>query len=152
LHSSIDKAGNQTERVVNFSVITDIDGTIDDVNRAYDEKMISKNDAKKGLINDLNDIKAYQERYGQKIQREKALWDKAMAQCLKHKNQAWCTKKIGTIFDRFAYQLNKIDQVLIKSRYNLILTKLDLYLKIKWLNQAGYNIIKEDIKYLISKM
>jgi hypothetical protein len=147
-----DLAGNQAEQTVNFSVITDIDGTIADVNRAYDEKMITKNDAKKGLINDLNDIKAYQERYGQKIQREKALRDKAMAQCFKHKNQAWCTKKIGTIFDRFEYQLNKIDQAFIKLKYSLILTKLDVYLKTKWLNQAGYNIIKEDIKYLISKM
>jgi hypothetical protein len=147
-----DLAGNQTEQTVNFSVITDIDGTIADVDRAYAEKMITNNDAKKGLIDDLNDIKAYQERYGQKTQREKALRDKAMAQCLKHKNQAWCTKKIGTIFDRFEYQLNKIDQALIKLKYSLILTKLDVYLKTKWLNQAGYNIIKEDIKYLISKL
>jgi len=45
-----------------------------------------------------------------------------------------------------------MNQVLIKLKYNLILSKLDIYLKIKWINQAGYNIIKEDIKYLINKV
>jgi hypothetical protein len=41
---------------------------------------------------------------------------------------------------------------MIRLKYNLILTKLDLYLKTKLINQAGYNIIKEDIKYLVSKI
>ena len=74
-----------------------------------------------------------------------------MTQCLKHKNQAWCDKRIGAMFDRFEYQLNKINQAIIKLKYNLILAKLDVYLKAKWINQTGYTIIKEDIKYLLSK-
>jgi len=147
-----DLAGNQAEQIVNFSVITDIDGTIADVNRAYDEKKIAKIEIKKDLINDLTEIKNFQERYGQRIDKEKAMRDKAMAQCLKHENQAWCNKKIGTIFDRFEYQLNKINQAVIKLKYNLITAKLDLYLCAKWINQVGYSIIKEDIRYLISKL
>jgi hypothetical protein len=146
-----DLAGNQAEKAVNFSIVTDIDGTIADVNRAYDEKMIIKIDAKKDLINDLTEIKNFQERYGQRIDKEKAMRDKAMTQCLKHKNQAWCDKRIGAMFDRFEYQLNKINQAIIKLKYNLILAKLDVYLKAKWINQTGYTIIKEDIKYLLSK-
>ena len=147
-----DLAGNQVEQTVNFYLITDIDGTIADVNRVYDEKMITKIEAKKDLVNDLTNIKTFQEKYGQRIDKEKEMRAKAMAQCLKHKNQAWCDKKIGTIFNRFEYQLSKMNQVLIKLKYNLILSKLDIYLKIKWINQAGYNIIKEDIKYLINKV
>jgi N-acetylneuraminic acid mutarotase/pimeloyl-ACP methyl ester carboxylesterase len=147
-----DLAGNQVEQTVNFYLITDIDGTIADVNRVYDEKMITKIEAKKDLVNDLTNIKTFQEKYGQRIDKEKEMRAKAMAQCLKHKNQAWCDKKIGTIFNRFEYQLSRMNQVLIKLKYNLILSKLDIYLKIKWINQAGYNIIKEDIKYLINKV
>jgi len=78
--------------------------------------------------------------------------DKTMVQCLKHRNQAWCDKKIGKIFDRFEYRLNKINQAIIKLKYNLILAKLDLYLRAEWINREGYSIIKEDIKYLISKI
>ncbi|MDD5527824.1 MAG: Ig-like domain-containing protein [Patescibacteria group bacterium] len=147
-----DLAGNQAEQIINFSVITDINGTIADVNRAYDEKMITKVEAKNGLINDLTDIKNFQEKYGQRIDKGKVMRDKAMAQCLKYKNQVWCTKKIDTIFDRFEYQLNKINQALIKLKYNLILTKLDVFLRTKWINQSGYNIIRGDMKYLISKL
>lgn len=78
--------------------------------------------------------------------------NKAMAQCLKYKSQTWCNNKIGTIFDRFDYRLSKINQAVIKIKYNLILAKLDLYLKVKWINQDGYNIIKEDVRYLINKI
>ncbi len=147
-----DLAGNQAEQTVNFLVITDVDGTIADVSRAYAEKMITKVDAKNDLINSLTDIKNFQEKYGQRIDKEKAMRDKAMIQCLKYKNQVWCSNKIGTIFDRFEYQLNKIDKAVIKLKYNLILTKLDIYLKTKWINQTGYNIIREDIKYLINNL
>jgi triacylglycerol esterase/lipase EstA (alpha/beta hydrolase family) len=147
-----DLAGNQAEQIINFLIITDIDGTIADVNRAYDEKMITKIDPKKDLIKDFTEIKTFQERYGQRIDKEKAMRDKAMTQCLKRKNKTWCDKKIGTIFDRFEYQMNKINQAVIKLKYNLILAKLDLYLRAKWINQVGYSIIKEDIKYLLSKI
>jgi hypothetical protein len=147
-----DLAGNQGTQTVNFSVTTDIDGIISDINRAYAEKMITKVDVKNALISDLTEIKNFQEKYGQRINKEKDMRDEATAQCLKHKNSIWCQKKIGNIFDRFEYQLNKIDQVVLKLKYNLILTKLDLYLKTRLINQAGYNIIKEDIKYLVSKL
>jgi hypothetical protein len=97
-------------------------------------------------------IKNFQEKYGQRIDREKARRDEAIVQCLKHKNKVWCDNKIGTIFDRFEYQLNKINQAVIKLKYNLILAKLDLYLRTKLINQIGYSIIKEDLKYLLSKI
>ncbi|MDD5527823.1 MAG: hypothetical protein PHO56_02485 [Patescibacteria group bacterium] len=114
--------------------------------------MITKVEAKNGLINDLTDIKNFQEKYGQRIDKEKTMRDKAMAQCLKHKNQAWCDAKIGKIFNRIEYQLSRFNQALIKLKYNLILTKLDVYLRVKWINQAGYNMIREDVKYLINKL
>jgi hypothetical protein len=123
-----DLAGNQAEQTVNFSIVTSVEGTIADVNRVYNEKMIYKIDAKNSLINDLTDIKIFQEKYGQKIDAEKTIRDKAMAQCLKHKNQAWCSNKIGMIFDRFEYQLSKINQAVIKIKFNLILAKLYVFL------------------------
>ncbi|MDD4902159.1 MAG: hypothetical protein PHE24_03405 [Patescibacteria group bacterium] len=146
-----DLAGNQAEQIINFFIVTDVDGTIADINRAYDEKMITKIEAKKDLINDLTQIKTFQKKYGQRIDKEKTMRDKVMIQCLKHKNQAWCETKIGKILDKIEYQLSKINQAIIKLKYNLVLEKLDRFLKKNWINQAGYNIIKDDIKYLISK-
>jgi hypothetical protein len=146
-----DLAGNQAEQVINFFIISSIEGTIADVNRAYDEKMITKIDAKNNLVSSLTDIKTFQEKYGQRIDKEKALRDKAMAQCLKQRSQAWCNQKIGNIFSIIDYQLNLINQAIIKLKYNLILAKLDVFLSVKWINQTGYNIIKADLKYLLSK-
>jgi N-acetylneuraminic acid mutarotase len=147
-----DLAGNQSEQIINFSVINDIDGVITDVNRAYDEGTITKITAKNNLIKDLTDIKKFQEKYGQRVSRRDMIRDKAMAQCLKRKNQTWCEKRIGKIFDVVEYRLSKINQVAIKVKYNLILMKLDLYLRLKWIKLDGYSIIKEDIKYLINNI
>jgi uncharacterized linocin/CFP29 family protein len=104
------------------------------------------------LIKDLTDIKKFQEKYGQRVSRRDMIRDKAMAQCLKRKNQTWCEKRIGKIFDVVEYSLSKINQVAIKVKYNLILMKLDLYLRLKWIKLDGYSIIKEDIKYLINNI
>jgi hypothetical protein len=100
----------------------------------------------------LREIKKFQEKYGQKVEKEKQMRDKAMAQCLKHKNQAWCEDKIGKKFDRIEYRLNKINQAIVKLKYDLILKKLELYNKKGWLMEEGYSIIKEDIKYLLSNI
>jgi hypothetical protein len=145
-------AGNLASTTVDFSIVTDINGTISDVNRAYNEKMISKDQTRKDLVNALTDIKTFQTKYGSKIAKEQDLKAKAMTLCLKRKNQSWCTARIGTIFDRFEYQLSKINQLLINLKYQAILVVLDLDLKLKVINTAGHDIIKGDIKYLISKL
>ncbi|MFA5248031.1 MAG: hypothetical protein WC415_02170, partial [Patescibacteria group bacterium] len=117
-----------------------------------DEGTITKITAKNNLIKDLTDIKKFQEKYGQRVSRRDTMRDKAIAQCLKRKNQAWCDKKVGKMFDIVEYRLSKINQVAIKVKYNLILMKLDLYLRLKWINLEGYSIIKEDVKYLINNI
>jgi len=147
-----DMAGNLASTTVNFSIITDINGTISDVNRSYNEKMISKDQARKDLVNALADIQTFQMKYGSKIAKEQDLKAKAMALCLKRKSQSWCNARIGTIFDRFEYQLSKVNQLLINLKYQAILVVLDLDLRLKVINSAGYDIIKGDIKYLISKL
>jgi pimeloyl-ACP methyl ester carboxylesterase len=147
-----DLAGNLASSTVDFSVITDIDGTISDVNRAYSEKMISKDQARKDLVNDLTDIQTFQAKYGSKIAKEQDLKAKAMTLCLKHKSQNWCIARIGTIFDRFEYQMSKVNQLLINLKYQTILVTLDLDLKLKVINSTGYDIIKADVKYLISNL
>jgi hypothetical protein len=147
-----DLAGNLASTTVNFSIITDINGTISDVNRAYAEKMISKDQARKDLVNALTDIQTFQTKYGSKIAKEQDLKAKAMTICLKHKSQGWCTARIGTIFDRFEYQLSKVNQLLINLKYQVILVTLDLDLKLKVINTTGYDIIKADVKYLINNL
>jgi hypothetical protein len=147
-----DLAGNLASTTVDFSIITDINGTISDVNRSYNEKMISKDQVRKDLVNALTDIQIFQTKYGSKIAKEQDLKAKAMTLCLKRKSQSWCSARIGTIFDRFEYQLSKVNQLLINLKYQVILVTLDLDLKLKVINSTGYDIIKGDIKYLISNI
>jgi hypothetical protein len=147
-----DLAGNQAKKNISFSIVSDATSTIADINRAYEEKMIIKVVAKNSLISDLMEIKVFQERYGQRIEIEKKMREKAIIQCLEYRDEIWCSNKIGTIFNLIGYRFDKINQALIKVKYNLILIKLDLYLRTKWINQEGYSIIKEDVKYLLSKI
>ncbi len=147
-----DNAGNATEQVVGFTLGIDIDGVISEIGRAYDEKMIIKKEARNNLIKDFENIKDFQEKYGQRIISEQKMKERAMTQCLRRNKQAWCEGKVNLLFSRIEYRLGKINQSLIRLKYELIIKKVELYKKLGWVTGEGYNIIKEDIDYLLSKI
>jgi hypothetical protein len=139
-------------QIINFSAISSVDSSISDVNREYAQKMITNVAAKNRLISSLTDINNFQTKYGQAVSVEKTLQANALAQCLKNKSQVWCNQKIGNLFNIIQYQLNLINKALIQLKYSLLQTQLNLFYSLKWINQAGYNIINGDIKYLIGKL
>lgn len=44
----------------------------------------------------------------------------------------------------------KLEEKIITKQYELILKQLDFYYRMRWINKEGYDVIKEDIKYLKS--
>lgn len=147
-----DLAGNQTEASVKFTVSADLDSVINDVNRSYGLDWINQEKVKNWLVKELNEIKKYQEKYGERQNKLEQKLEKIMSQCLKKKSQAWCEEKLGKHYDKAIYRLNRNYHKTITKRYQQILKKLEDYFKKQWLNQSAYDIIKEDIEYLISKM
>ena len=61
-----DLAGNQAETSVNFIVSADLDSVISDVNRGYGLGWIKNEKIKKELIEELSEIKKYQEKFGER--------------------------------------------------------------------------------------
>lgn len=146
-----DLAGNQAEERVKFTVSADLDSTISDVNRSYGLGWITNKTAKNWLNQELNEIKKYQEKFGQRQKKQEQKREKIMNQCLKKKNQAWCEKRLKN-YNKVVYKLNQIHEKIIAKRYQEILKKLNDYYKKQWLNQSAYDIIKADINYLINNL
>jgi hypothetical protein len=61
-----DQASNLSEAEVEFVIITNIDSTITDIKRSYSEGLITKKYLKDSLIRQLEWIKQFEERLGQK--------------------------------------------------------------------------------------
>ncbi|MBI2459051.1 MAG: hypothetical protein HYV53_00680 [Parcubacteria group bacterium] len=146
-----DLAGNQAQASVKFSVSADLDSTISDVNRSYDLSWIKNEKVKTWLIKELNQIKKYQEKFGQRQKKLAEKQEKIMVQCLKKKNQTWCDKRLEN-YHKAVYRLNQNHQKIVAKRYQEILKKLEKYYIKQWLDQAVYDIIREDVEYLISKL
>ncbi|MBI2459356.1 MAG: hypothetical protein HYV53_02260, partial [Parcubacteria group bacterium] len=145
-----DLAGNKDEASVKFMVSADLDSTISDINRSYDLGWINEK-VKTWLIKELNQIKKYQEKFGERQNKLERKREKIIKQCLKKKNQAWCDKKLGK-YDKAVYRLNQNHQKIIVKRFQEILKKLEEYYNKQWLNQSAYDIIRTDVEYLISEL
>ena len=146
-----DIAGNKAEEEKNINVITDIQGTILDINRAYREKMINDK-SEKELIKDLENIQKYINKYGKRGEKRDKKQEELLSKCIKRKGKEWCENQLGKIFKKINYHLDFIHIKVLKTEYNKILQKLELYYRKGWVTEEGYVIIKEDIKYLISKL
>ena len=142
-----DNAGNITEEIKIFSVITDIQGTISDVNRAYLEKMLNEK-AKKELVKDLKKIEDYIKKYGKREEKRDKRQENILNRCVKKKGKTWCENKLGKLFTKINFRLNVIHEKIVKLQYSLILKELELYRKKGWVTETGYGIIKEDVNYL----
>jgi len=147
-----DLAGNQAQASVKFTVGVDLDSTIIDINRSYSLGWIINKTVKNWLNQELNEIKKYEEKFGQRQKKLEQRREKIMGQCLKKKNKNWCEKKLVKYHDKVVYKLNQVHKKIIVKRYQGILKKLEGYYKKQWLNQSAYGIIKEDVNYLISNL
>lgn len=148
--SAEDVAGNKAEEMIKVNIITDIQGTISDINREFDEKMINEK-AKKELIKDLDKINDYIIKNGKKEKVRDKNREKLMQECVKKKGTNWCERKLGKIFQKIEFRINKIQEIYIKMQYREILRELDRYVKKGWVNKISYDIIKKDINYLLKK-
>lgn len=147
-----DLAGNQAEASVKFKVGADLESTIADVNRSYGLGWLKNEKVKNWLIEELNDIKKYEEKFGQREEKLEQKREKIIGQCLKKKNQVWCDKKLGKYYEKKIYKLNPHHQKIILRRYQEILKHLELYYKKQWLDKAVYDIINADINYLLNNL
>lgn len=145
-----DSAGNRAEEIVNFYAVTSIFGTIADIGRAYDEGLMNEK-AKRSLINDLQNIQDYLDKNAQRGERWGVVEQKIIDRCIQKKSLSWCNDKLGNVFEKIDYKLNDVQKKIVRTKYELILKKLELYEKIGWITKAGGGIIEEDVKYLINK-
>ena len=146
-----DNAGNINTEETNFEIITNIDSTILDVDRSKNENMINQK-AKDELTRDLNSIKKYIDRFGKREERRDIREVDLIKKCSAHKNSKWCKDKFGKIFTHIDYRLDWIYGKVIKLQYSLILKDLELYYRKNWVTKTSYDIIKDDLNYLISKI
>ena len=147
-----DLAGSISEKEVNFKVIADITSTISDIEKLFNEKDIANKKVKDDLIGDLNWVDNYLEKNVKKQVKREEIKKEIMDKCIQKKGEAWCAEKVGRTLDKVDYHLNEIQNKIVQLKYELLLKKLEVYRKLNFVSQKGYNIIKEDIKYLISKI
>ena len=121
-----DLAGNRAETSVKFTVSADLDSAISDINRGYDLGWLENDKAKNWLIKELNEIKKYEERFGQRQNKLDERRERIMSRCLKNKSQTWCEKRLKN-YDKAVYRLNQIHQKIIARRFQEILKKLEDY-------------------------
>ena len=146
-----DFAGNQVEVSAKFIVSADLDSAIADINRSYNLGWINNKNARAWLYKELDEIKKYEERFGERQNKLDERREKIMGQCLKNKNQIWCEKRLKN-YDKVVYRLSWVHEKIIAKRFKEILKQLEQYYKKQWLNQSAYDIIKADINYLINNL
>jgi len=146
-----DNAGNINAEETSFEIVTNIESVISDVNRSNSENFINQK-AKDELIKDLNSIMKYIDRFGRREERRDAREADLIKKCSTHKSSEWCENKFGKIFTHIDYRLDWIFEKVVKLKYNLILRDLENYYRKNWVTKTGYDIIKDDLNYLINKI
>lgn len=144
-----DQAGNVATGEINFEIIADTDSTIADVERAYAEGMITREQIKLKLIKELEQIKEYLEKYGQKEEKKKDKLKQRLNKCAERKDSEKCEERTAKLYDKTTYKLDKVHRKIIIKKYETILKNLKLYYTKGWLNEEGYGILKADIEWLV---
>lgn len=151
---AVDFAGNRSEAELEFNIIeseASIDKIIDDIEGLYINDEIYKKAVKETLIRELLLIKKYEEKYGERQEKNSKHNEQAFDKCIEKKGLEWCQKYL-IINKVFSYHLNKIHEKIIRSYYQVLLHELDLFFKKKWLSQNAYDIIRNDITDLINNL
>ena len=146
-----DNAGNINIEETGFEIVANIDSTISDVERSKIENLMNQK-SKDELVKDLNSIKMYIDRFGKKEEKRDAREADLIKKCSTHKSSEWCDNKFGKIFTHIDYRLDWIFEKVVKLKYILILRDLENYYCKNWVTKTGYDIIKDDLNYLISKI
>jgi hypothetical protein len=147
-----DLAGNSATATKDFLITANINSTISDVSRSYLELLINNKKVKDSLINNLSWIQNYIIKYGQRQIKWQNKYQEALARCEKNKYKEICIKKVNQSYKFISYQMSFVHQLVLKMKYLDLLKDLDKYYKQKWITPRGYDIIKEDIKYLINEL
>ena len=100
----------------------------------------------------MNSIKKYIDRFGKREENRSKKEADLIKKCSAHKNVEWCESRVGKIFKRIDYRLDWIHGKVVKLQYNLILKDLELFYRKSWVTKTAYDIIKDDLNYLISKI
>jgi pimeloyl-ACP methyl ester carboxylesterase len=147
-----DAAGNKATIKISFSIVgdvMDINSTINDIKRLYDQGAIYKGVVETTLINSLEWIKNFEEKYGKKQEQKNEQYEKALDRCKEMRGQEWCNQHLRRT-DAVDYLLDKIYQEIVKAHYQSLFMTLDFYKQKDWLSKNAYDIIKSDIKSLIN--
>jgi triacylglycerol esterase/lipase EstA (alpha/beta hydrolase family) len=140
-----DKAGNSTEKKINFSITADIRSTISDIKETYKRGWLKNSSQRDLLIGDLNILDVAL----------KLLDDAKNVIIKKIEDTKNNTKLSAKEKDKAIANFNKELAVLNASRQGAINLDLTIFEKTlnaakksNYLNQAGYDIIKSDLEYL----
>ncbi|MFH1187788.1 MAG: hypothetical protein V1688_02905, partial [bacterium] len=124
-------------------------GTIDDIKRLYSEKQIIKASAKNELIEELNSLQKYFERFGARQDKRLPRYQERLAKCDKGKKHAAdCRESVKKLYERREYALNKTHAKLVANRFADLLKDLEKYYSKKWLTPRAYKMIKQELIYL----
>ena len=123
--SSTDFVGNVSTASINFRIVTTVSSTIADGERIYDLGWITREKVKDKLIRDLEKIVK-----------------------LKTKLE-WLEEKLADK-PKVVERMERLEKVIDKILTKQILRELDRYLERGWLNEAGYNLLTEDINWLLN--
>ena len=146
-----DLAGNVASTTVSFNVTTNIDSTISDVNTLYTIGAINDK-ADKQLTNDFKLIKMQIEKFGQKKIIIDNKFVEAINKCTAKRGVDWCNAKLKPHLDRTEYTLNKIYKAIITLQYQLVIAELKQFNKKLWINLRAYDVLSEDVNYLINEL
>ena len=147
-----DNAGNRTITSVSFTAGASITSTIDDIARAFREGMITRQNAVEVLTKKLQQVQKYIERFGARQEKRQAKLEAAMSRCVAKKGRQWCEQKLGKKLSRVIYRLDRFRQKTIQQDLRSALKQLQAYHQKYWLNDAGYQIIKSDIDWLMETL
>jgi hypothetical protein len=147
-----DKAGNRSERKIDFILKTDYDSAIYSVNKLWKAGEIYKENVKNVLSIGLEKIKNYIDKYGKRKIERTEREEKIMQMCLSKKDELWCRQVFDKKFEHVNYILDRVNKKIVEKEFEVILKLLDNFYKKNWLSQKAYDIIKEDINYLLSNL
>jgi len=142
---AVDKAGNQARAKIKFEIIADVDSTISDINKVYDQGWL-KDKTYQALLKDAFKLLKIE---AKEFDKEQDLNEKLARQT--RDDRKLTDKQKQKLIDQYDKKLADLKE----ARAKAIDKDLDLIIKLinkakdkNQINQAGYDIILSDINYL----
>lgn len=144
-----DLAGNVSSSTIKFIVSANIDSTIADVSRSYQEKLIAKKFVYNSITQELISVRNIMLRFAETQKNEERL-NKLSGKCANMKNEQLCKKIAERWYNTVNYRLNKITQKVIQIRLMVLLNEIKLYHKKNLINDRGFDIVGNDVMWVIN--